>query len=136
MRAPPDALADRDAHRAAHELEIEAGDHSRHVADRAMRDHDRVLARHAPFLGLRVLQAVRIALAVAEAERVDRHLGRLDRVEGAAVEQIGEPLLGADPHVVAAMGADMEVRRELAVEDHLPAGWALHPEVLGDFARG
>src|SRR3546814_4740032 len=59
-----------------------------------------------------------------------RRLGQLDPVVPAIVEQHGQALLGRDPEVVAAMRADMQVRFEIAVENHLPAVRAFVPEVV------
>ena len=54
--------------------------------------------------------------------------------EDAAVEERDEALARADRHVVAAVGADVEVVGELAVEEHGAAVVALDPQVLRHLA--
>ena len=75
-----------------------------------------------------------ISLLVAELQRVGQRLGHLDLGEDAAVEQRGEAVARRDRHVVAAMGADVQVVRQFAVEQHRAALVALGPEVLGHLA--
>src|SRR5208282_6861673 len=74
-------------------------------------------------LALRFLEAVAVALEVAE-------LGQIDPVVLAVVEEHREPLLGREPHVMAAVRADVEVRLKLAMEDHLPAFGAFMPKLV------
>src|SRR6185437_5768549 len=63
-----------------------------------------------------------------------RHLGQLDARIGVLVERPGQSLLRRDAQMVAAMRADLEVLREIGVEDHLLAGGALLPEILRHLA--
>ena len=81
-------------------------------------------------LALRLAQAIGVALAVAELQRIARHLGQLDAGVVALVEQRLEALHGAQPHVMVAVRADPQVGFEVAVEDHLAAGRAFVPEVF------
>ena len=71
------------------------------------------------------IQHVTLRLAVAHADR-----------RGLTEDKGRQALAGADPHVVAAMRADVQVGRQLAVEDHLPAGRTFDPEILRHLARG
>ena len=121
-------LAHRDAHGATHEPEVEGGDHRRLLAQGAVGDDDGVIA-----IGLRLglLQAVGVALAVAELERVDRDLRQFDGCVFAVVEQQFQSFLRADAHVVAAVAADELVLLQLAVEQHLLALRAFVPEMVG-----
>ena len=51
------------------------------------------------------------------------------------IEQHPQPLGRREPEVKAALGADLEVPRELLVVEDLPAVVALDPETLRDLAR-
>src|SRR3546814_18285486 len=66
-------------------------------------------------------QAVAVALAVAELQRVERHLRQLDRLELAVVKQQLQAPPRGDPHVEAAVRADPQAVLQLAVENHLAA---------------
>src|SRR3546814_68540 len=120
-------LADGDAHRAAHEVELESRGHGRHAADRAVRDEDGVLEAG---LALRILEAVGVTLLVAEAQRIDRYGCKGFQRIGAVVEQQRQPRLRAEPHVVPAMRADAPRLLEFATVDHLRTARALLPEIL------
>ena len=128
FRSREQRLAHGDAHRAAHEIEIEDGSDHRQAGDAAMRNHDRVLL--AGLFAL-LLQAVAVALLVSKAQRVGRRLRQFDAHERSFVEQHRQAAQRRQPHVVAAMRAHPRVRLEVAVENHLGAGRALVPEVLG-----
>ena len=52
-------------------------------------------------LGLRILEAVGIALAVAEAQRVGDRLRQLDGLKMSAIEQGGEARIGRDAQMAA-----------------------------------
>lgn len=121
------AFAHAHAHRSAQEIEIEHRNHGRHAADAALAHLDGV---GLVGLGLGLAQTVGIALAVAEAQRIGRHLRGVDPVIGVVVEQHGEPLLRRQAHVMSAIGADMQIFHQIAVEDHLLAGRALVPEIV------
>jgi hypothetical protein len=122
-------FADRDAHRTAHEIELERRDDRGLAAHLAMRHQDRVAG-----FGLfaRFLQAVGVALAVAEAQRIGGRLGQLDLRVAAFVEQHGKAALGRQAHVMVAMRAHARVGVEIAVKDHLAARVALVPQIVGD----
>src|SRR4029077_8436328 len=70
-------------------------------------------------------------LAVAELQRIQIDLRQLGPLVLALVEQQLQAAHDPDPQMMAAMGADPLVRLELAVEDHLAAGRALVPEIVG-----
>src|SRR3546814_5775519 len=81
-------------------------------------------------LALRVPEALRIAFLVAELQRVGRRLGKFDSGMAAPIEQHRQALLGRNPEMVPAMRADMQVRLEIAMKDHLAAVRAFVPEVV------
>ena len=74
-------------------------------------------------------QAVRVALAVDEAERVHRLEAGVVLDPALVVEQLLEPGAGRQPEVVAAGRADPHRLVELLVEEHRLARRALRPEV-------
>src|SRR6202011_2562523 len=94
-------LADGDAHRSAHELEFEHSDDARNAADLAVGDDDGVAA--GAECGLTLPEALGIAPAIAELQRVDDRFRQLDPGEGTVTEDELEALLGADPQVMAAI---------------------------------
>ena len=81
---------------------------------------------------LRVFQAVGVAAAVAEFERVGGNGGKVDPGEGPVIEEDFQPDPGADTQMVATGMADMQVLGEFAMEEHLLAGRAFVPEIVGD----
>ena len=124
-----DAFADRHAHGAAHELEIERRDHDADTTHGAMGNGQGIGGTG---FHLGVLEAFGIALAVAELKRVDDGLGKLNDVIGAVVEQHLETNRRRQAHVVAAMVTDLERLLQIAMEDHFAAARALVPQVVGD----
>src|SRR3546814_12747682 len=78
------SLAHRNAHGAAHEVEVEYRDDGRLAAHLAVRHHDGLVG---PILRLRLAQAVGVALAVTELQRIERHRRQFDHLELAVVEQ-------------------------------------------------
>src|SRR5207244_11118831 len=50
--------------------------------------------------------------------------------ETAGIEGIGETLGRPDPHVMAAIGADIEIGHQIAMKHHLAAGRAFFPEIF------
>src|SRR5262249_27900023 len=84
-------------------------------------------------LSLALAQPVGITFAIAEFERIDDRPRPVDALI-AGIEQQVEALLGAEPHMVAAMRADMQMRRELAMEDHRAAARAFDPEIVRHLA--
>jgi hypothetical protein len=81
-------------------------------------------------LGLGLLEAVCVALLVAELQRVLRHLGVLDDLVPAVVEEEPQPLLGRNLHVVAGGRDDELVLLQVLVEDHLAGLGVLDPKIL------
>src|SRR5262249_43333659 len=84
---------------------------------------------------LGLYQAVAIALAVAELERIlggDLRADLLDRVR---VEEALEPLARTHAHVVAALRAHVQVALEFRAIQHRVAGRALAPQPLRHRAR-
>ena len=122
-------FADRDPHRSAHEGEIERRHDCGKAADLAVRHRDCVAA--AALRGLRLPEPVGIALAIAEAQRIERGFRLLDPLESAVIEQHLEPRRPADPEVMPAIAAHLEIGRELAMEQHLLATRALAPQIVG-----
>src|SRR4029078_7734612 len=78
----------------------------------------------------RRLDAVGVALAVAEAQRVLAHFWRRQDLELAFVEQLLVASAPADPIVIVAARADVEIVLPLLDKDHRPALLALVPEIL------
>src|SRR5690606_16718244 len=126
-RSLQERLADGDTHRAAEEGEIEDGDDRPMTADPSRRHQHSILVAG---LALRLLQAIGVALGVAELERVDRNRRQLGQVVLALVEQHAEPALGVETHVVPAVRADVQLLLQLAMEDHLRAARALMPQIV------
>src|SRR5437879_1323104 len=92
--------------RAASELELERATHHRQAVPRAREHHQRIaLAGRL----LRLGEAVAVALAVAELERILRGDGGADLGRRTGIEEALEALARADAHVVTALGADIEV---------------------------
>src|SRR5262249_14909384 len=73
--------------------------------------------------------ALRVGLAVDEAERVARDELGVVLDERSLVDEQLEPVARGDLEVVLALGADAVVPRELLVEQHLAAVGALRPEM-------
>ena len=67
------------------------------------------------------------AVPVAKVQRVDDGRRKLDACADAVVKQDLQPGRGADPQMMPAMAADMEVGLELAMKQHLIAGRAFLP---------
>jgi hypothetical protein len=122
-------LAHGHAHGATHEVEVEGRHHDVPALEFAMGHQDGVLGAG---LGLGFLQAVAIALQVLEPQGVEGNLGQLDGRVLATVEQQLHAALHGKTHVVAAMGADLEGLFQFLMEDHVAAGGAFPPEVLGN----
>ena len=93
----------------------------------AVADLDRVVH---PGAGARILDAVGIALLVAEFQRIGRHLGKRDVVPGLVVEDRFQPRGGAHAQVIIRAGDHHLVRLDVLVEHQLPGIRALDPEVL------
>ncbi|EPX82684.1 hypothetical protein ruthe_03142 [Rubellimicrobium thermophilum DSM 16684] len=126
-------IADIEAHRSGHEGEVMGRGDDRGAMDFALGDQHRLLLAG----GLaRLPEAIDITLLIPELERVGDRLGDLDLGEDATVEQRLEAVAGLDRHVMAAMGADIEMGGQLPVEQHLPAFVAFGPEILGNLATG
>src|SRR3546814_13206814 len=75
-------------------------------------------------------QAVGVALAVTELQRIERHRRQFDHLALAVVEQQLEAAPGGDAHVKAAVRADAQAVIQLAVEDHLASARALTPKIV------
>ena len=125
--AANETLPDDRAHRAAHELELEAREHQRHALHAALEHDERVgLAR----LVERGNEPVRILLLVLELEAVDGHDLRADLEAAFRVEQLLDALARRHPDVEIALRTDEEVLLEVGAIEHRFAGRALDPEPL------
>jgi hypothetical protein len=147
MRAPPEAvmqmkgsllldrrldaahetLADHRAHRSAEKLELETGHHHRHGLDRALHHHHRV-----GFAGILVGgdQAIDVALAVLELQRIDRdHFGCRSR-SGPRGRAGIEPDARAQAKMMTALRADVLVALQVGAVQHRLAGRTLGPKTL------
>ena len=132
LDAAHEALADHGAHGAAHERELESARDDLDALERAAHDDERVALADRL---LRRGEAVAVALAVAEPERV---LGRdvgADLDGAVRVEELRQPLARADAHVVRALRADLQVALDLRPVQHRIAGRALHPQAFGHGTR-
>src|SRR5439155_25361273 len=78
------------------------------------------------------LQAVAVALGVAELQWVAGADARGEFLVRAVVEEHLEALARGEPEVVAALGADVEVLLDFLAVDDLLAVVALDPKPLGD----
>jgi hypothetical protein len=87
-------------------------------------------------VGPRGLEAVGIALLVAELQRILGNFRRRKLAAATLVEQLREANLRPDAVVMIALGADVKIVLELLGEDHLPAALALVPEIFGRLALG
>src|SRR6266581_220917 len=124
-----EALADDRAHRTAHEIELEAGDDDRYGPDRTLHDDQGVVLLD---IGLGRRQAIQIALAVLELERIDRqHLGT-DLEAPLAVEQQVEADSRPEAVMMAALRTDALVVFQIGAVEYRLAGRALAPESFGD----
>ena len=92
-------------------------------------------ASRSPVALLRLRQAVLVALAVLELQRILRRHAGADLADRLRVEERAQPLARADAHVVAALGADVEIALELGAVQHRIAGRALDPQALGHRTR-
>ncbi|MNT18485.1 hypothetical protein D3C72_1536980 [compost metagenome] len=98
--------------------------------DAADTGHDRVFQLG---LGAAVAKAVGVFLAIAEFQRILRHLGLRQGLVDATVEQILQPRLGRHLHMEAGLRDDPFVFLEIAVIHHLAGFRALDPEILRHF---
>ena len=57
-------------------------------------------------------------------------MGGGNSVKTAGIEGIGEALGRTDAHVMVAIGADIQIGHQVAMEDHLAAGRAFPPEIF------
>jgi hypothetical protein len=85
-------------------------------------------------LGSRRLDAVGIALGVAELERILAHFGTGQQIILRAVEQCVEARFGADAVVMVAARADEAIVFPFLGEDHGAALGALVPQIVGVLA--
>ena len=129
LDGPRQLLTHHRGHAAAQEVELEHGDGHRIAADAAEPGDDRFFQ---PRLAAGRLQAVRVLLGVLEPERIARAQAGLALLERAVVDEGRDPLPGADPEGVVALGADAAGAVDLGAVDDLLAGLALDPEPLGD----
>ena len=104
-----------------------------HALDRTGADENGIVQ---PGLGAGIAEAIGVAALVAEFERIERHVGEIDGLPRAVVEEMGEALPAGHPHVEAGAGNDEVVRLEIAMEDHLAGLGALDPKVLRHFPLG
>ena len=80
-------------------------------------------------------EAVLVALAVAELQRVLGEDVGPDLLTGVRVEETLQTLPRADAHVVTALGADVEVALEFRAIKNRIARLTLDPQAFGDRAR-
>ena len=81
-------------------------------------------------------EALGVALAVLEPERVLLDLGRRQNILFRSIEQLFESCRWTDPVVEIAARADAEILFPFLEEDHRSALGALVPQVFGTLALG
>src|SRR5690606_7238524 len=124
-------LARCHAERAAHEAEILRRSDDLLTVQGAFANQDGIIELS---FRLRVLQAVRIATAVPEFQRIKRNTGnRILRVL-TAVEKMLQACIRTHAEMVVGARHDELVGLEVLVEDHLAAFRAFHPEIVRDLA--
>ncbi len=81
------------------------------------------------FVGVfhRLFQAVRILPAVLELQRIDRQDFLADFIAAFWIEQTVQPFARANPHVMTAFRADMQIRLDVVAVQHRFARRALDP---------
>ncbi len=132
LNRPHEFFAYDGSHRAAQKAELErARDHLQ--TGQFSRHHDQRVA----FTGLllRLSEPVLVALRILEFERVlGLNLGgNLGGRSG--VEKFRQPLAAVDPHVMAALWADVQIAFDLRAIQHGIAGGALGPQAFRHRAR-
>ncbi len=127
-----ETLAHHRPHRAAEELELEGTGHDRQAFERSGEHHQRILLTGV-LLGS--AQPVFVALAVAETQRIFGADAGADLGAGVGIEEPLQALPRTDPHVMAALRADMQVALELGAVERRVAGGALDPQAFRDRAR-
>ena len=109
------------------EVEIEQGDDRRLVADPAAGDNHRITLFR---LRTGFLQTIRIALAVAELQRIVRNVRQLGPRVHTLVEDDRQPRISGNPQMIITVLADMQILVQVAMEDHLIAAWAFVPQIF------
>ena len=82
---------------------------------------------------LRRLQPIRIFLLIPEMQRISDRFCHFDRNKHATVKKTGKPVPRGDCHVMVTICANVQIGRQLAVEQHGAALGAFGPKILGDF---
>ena len=112
--AADEPLADDGAHGARDEAKLEGGGHDRHALQRSGHDNERVALVG---VALRLVQPFAVTFRVFETQRIERLEIPRELVAGVGIEEHLETLARADPQMVVAFRADMEIAMELgAVE--------------------
>ena len=83
---------------------------------------------------LRGSHSVGIFLLIAEMQRVGDGFWHIHFNKDATVKQSFHARARADAHMVIAMGADVQILRQLAVKQHRAAFGAFGPKIFGNFA--
>ncbi len=82
--------------------------------------HDQCIRLPGRLLGLG--EPIAVALAVAELQRILRGNAGADLLDRARIEEALEPLARAHAHVVAALGAHVQIAFQLGAVEHRIAG--------------
>ena len=128
-----ETLADHRAHRASQKLKLERAGNDVEIVQLAGEHDERVLLTGGL---LRLCQPILVALAIAELERIFRRDGSADFHElGVLVEKPFEPLARPDAHVMAALGAHVDIPFELRPIQHRIAGRTFDPQPFRHGAR-
>ena len=127
QHAGDDRLTGGHAERPGHEAEVLGCGDDGAAVDRALADENGVIELG---LGAGVLEAVGVALAVAELQRIGGN-GRYGHLGvGAAVEDVGQALRRAHALVIVRARIDELVGFQILVKHHLPRLGALAPKIV------
>ena len=128
-----DRRADANTHRSAHEGEVLHPDDDFVPVELASSIDQRVALAVG---GSRRLEAVGVALGIAEPQRVFANFGSCKDFILGSVEQLLEAFRRADPVVEIAARTDAVILFPFLDEHHRPALGALVPQILGGLALG
>ena len=126
-----DSVADIHPHGPRHKAEVLRASYNRRAPD--ITGHYQHRLRLFRLL-LRGAQTFGIFLLIAELQRVNGGRGHFHFGEDTAIKQRRKAVTRADVHVVAAIGAHVQIVADLAVKQHRAAFVALRPKILGCLA--
>ena len=126
-----DCIANIHAHRAAHKRKILRRSDDRGAPDFAL-GHQHGFFFAGIFLGC--FHSVRVFFLIPKIQRIGDGFWHGYIHKNAAIKQAFKSGPRADPHMMPALGANVQILAQLAVKQHAAAVGAFGPEVLGHFA--